>query len=130
VPHFNFAPLDNATDHLKRSASEFDQALREQGAALPESDRQQLFERLRDIDQLLAPEVGLPGRSWFKNLIYAPGRLTGYEAKTLPGVREAIEDERWPDADRYAALTASALEQYAARLDECTHLIHSAAVSH
>ena len=26
---------------------------------------------------------GLPGRDWYKNLIYAPGRFTGYGAKTL-----------------------------------------------
>jgi N-acetylated-alpha-linked acidic dipeptidase len=130
VPHFDFAPLEDATDHLKRSATEFDQALREQGATLPVLARQQLFERLSDINQLLAPEVGLPGRDWYKNLLYAPGRQTGYGAKTMPGVREAIEDERWSDVDRYAQLTASALEQYAARLDECTQLIHGGAVSH
>ena len=56
-------------------------------------------------------------------MIYAPGRFTGYDAKTLPGVREAIEEERWDDADRYAALTASALDAYADRLDEGVRLM-------
>jgi len=51
-------------------------------------------------------------------MIYAPGRFTGYGAKTLPGVREAIEDERWADVDAYAALTAKALNAYSDRLDE------------
>jgi N-acetylated-alpha-linked acidic dipeptidase len=130
VPHFDFAPLENAADHLKRSAGEFDHALHEAGAQLSPQTAQHLFERLRDINQLLAPDVGLPGRSWYKNLVYAPGRMTGYGAKTLPGVREAIEDERWADVDRYAQLTGQALEQYAMRLDECTQIIHAAAGGH
>jgi len=70
------------------------------------------------IDQTLAPDIGLPGRPWYKNLVFAPGRLTGYGAKTLPGVREAIEDRRWADADRYARLTAGALNAYSDRLDQ------------
>jgi N-acetylated-alpha-linked acidic dipeptidase len=51
-------------------------------------------------------DAGLPGRNWYKNL----SRYTGYAPKTLPGVREAIEEERWADADRYAALTGAALD--------------------
>ena len=71
-------------------------------------------------------DIGLPGRDWYKNMIYAPGRLTGYGAKTLPGVREAIEDERWADVDRYAALTGAALNAYADRLDEGVRLMGGA----
>ena len=130
VPHFDFAPLENATDHLKRSAADFDHALQGAGGQLPPQIRQQLFERLHDINQLLAPEIGLPGRARYKNLIYAPGRMTGYGAKTLPGVREAIEDERWPDVDRYAQLTGAALELYALRLDECTEMIRAGVGAH
>ena len=70
------------------------------------------------IDQTLSPEIGLPGRPWYKNLLTAPGRFTGYSAKTLPGVREAIEDRRWADADRYARITADALNAYSDRLDQ------------
>ncbi len=76
-----------------------------------------------DIDQTLAPNVGLPGRPWYRNLIYAPGRLTGYGAKTLPGVREGIEDQRWADANRYAKLTADALNAYSDRLDKATAVL-------
>ena len=69
-------------------------------------------------------EPGLPGgRGWYRNMIYAPGRLTGYGAKTLPGVREAIEDERWEDVDTYAVLTAKALNNYADKLDEGVKLM-------
>jgi N-acetylated-alpha-linked acidic dipeptidase len=70
--------------------------------------------------------VGLPGRGWYKNLIYAPGRFTGYGAKTLPGVREAIEDQRWADADRYAKLTADVIDAYSARLDQATAVLTKA----
>jgi N-acetylated-alpha-linked acidic dipeptidase len=77
-----------------------------------------------DIDQLLAPNVGLPGRPWYRNLIYAPGRFTGYEPKTLPGVREAIEDRRWEDANRYAKLTADAINAYCDRLTKATTVLN------
>ena len=79
-----------------------------------------------DIDQTLAPDGGLPGRNWYRNLIYAPGRFTGYGAKTLPGVREAIEDQRWADANRYAKLTADALNAYSERLEKATAVLKGA----
>ena len=59
-------------------------------------------------------------------MIYAPGRFTGYGAKTLPGVREAIEDERWADVDTYAALAARAINAYADRLDQGVAIINGA----
>jgi N-acetylated-alpha-linked acidic dipeptidase len=70
------------------------------------------------VDQLLLDDRGLPGRPWFKNMIYAPGRFTGYGAKTLPGVREAIEERRFDDANTYAVRTAKALQAYAVRLEK------------
>jgi N-acetylated-alpha-linked acidic dipeptidase len=73
---------------------------------------------LANIDQLLIDPEGLPGRPWYRNLIYAPGTLTGYGAKTLPGVREAIEQRRWDDARGYVERTARVIENYANRLDE------------
>jgi N-acetylated-alpha-linked acidic dipeptidase len=39
---------------------------------------------------LLAPE-GLPGRTWFRHTIFAPGEYTGYAAVVVPGVNEAID---------------------------------------
>jgi N-acetylated-alpha-linked acidic dipeptidase len=117
VPHFNFAPLENAVDRLKGSAAAYDTALAEKGPKLSDAGKAKLFDLARQAEEALAPADGLPGRPWYRNLIYAPGTLTGYSAKTLPGVREAIEQERWDDADRYAALTAAALNAYADQLD-------------
>jgi len=87
---------------------------------LPPATQARINARLADIDQLLIDPQGLPGRPWYKNLIYAPGTLTGYGAKTLPGVREAIEQRRWDDARTYVVRTAKVLEDYANRLDEVT----------
>ncbi len=126
VPHFNFAPLENAIDHLKRSAKAYDTALAAKGAAQSSATKVKLIELAQQAEQSLAVDVGLPGRDWYKNLIYAPGRQTGYAAKTLPGVREAIEEERWADVDRYAALTGAALDAYANKLDEGVRLMGGA----
>ena len=73
---------------------------------------------LRQIDQVLIDPAGLPFRPWYRNLIYAPGRFTGYGAKTLPGVREAIEERRFDDATAYVGKTAAVLDAYADRLDQ------------
>jgi N-acetylated-alpha-linked acidic dipeptidase len=123
VPHFNMAPLDNAIDHLRRSAKAYDTALAGKGAGLPKETKAKLVDLARRAEQTLISDAGLPGRDWYKNLIYAPGRYTGYEPKTLPGVREAIEEERFDDVDRYAVLTGAALDAYADKLDEGVRLM-------
>ncbi len=123
VPFLEFAPLQNAVARLARSARGYDAALAHDGAGLPPDRLARLQALMLTIDQTLAPPVGLPGRPWYKNLIYAPGRFTGYRAKTLPGVREAIEEHRWDDANRYAQLTGEALVAYADRLDEARAVI-------
>jgi N-acetylated-alpha-linked acidic dipeptidase len=124
VPHFDLAPLESAVDRLKRSAAAYDSALARSGPGLSPERLARLQAQMQGIDQTLAPDVGLPGRSWYRNLIYAPGRFTGYGAKTLPGVREAIEDRRWADADRYAKLTADALNAYSDRLDQAAAVLN------
>jgi len=123
VPHVEFAPLEDAVDRLKRSAKAYDDALAKNASGLSGARLARLQLLMLDLDQTLAPSVGLPGRSWYKNLVYAPGRFTGYGAKTLPGVREAIEDRRWADANRYARLTADALNAYSDRLDKATAVL-------
>ena len=126
VPYFDFAPLDNAVNHLKRSATAYDRILKEKGAEFSMPLKAELFDLARKAELSLTADVGLPGRSWYKNLIYAPGHYTGYSVKTLPGVREAIEEERWSDVDRYALLTAAALDAYAGVLDKGVQLMSGA----
>jgi N-acetylated-alpha-linked acidic dipeptidase len=123
VPQIDFAPLDAAVTKLKASTKAYDDALAAHGAALSPEAKARLRALMLTLDQTLAPDVGLPVRPWFKNLIYAPGRFTGYGAKTLPGVREAIEEERFADADKYSKLTADALTAYADRVDQATAVL-------
>ena len=123
TPHIELAALSDAVDHLKKSATMFDSAYADKGAKLDPAHRAKLNAMLRDIDQLLLDDRGLPGRPWYKNLVYAPGRLTGYGAKTLPGVREAIEDRRFDDANLYAGRTAKVLENYTDRLDQARSVV-------
>jgi len=123
VPKFDFAPLDQAETKLKASAKAYDDAVTANGARLSAADRARLQGLMQSIGQTLLLDKGLPFRDWYKNSIYAPGRFTGYGAKTLPGVREAIEEERWNDATQYIGLTAGTINAYSARLDEATAVL-------
>jgi N-acetylated-alpha-linked acidic dipeptidase len=69
---------------------------------------------MRDTERALGQDAGLPGRPWFRHLIYAPGFYTGYGVKTMPGIREAIEQGHWPDADREIERVAAAIRATAA----------------
>ncbi len=101
VPALDFSPLRAAVARLAASAKA--------GGAFKESVY--LTERA-----LTRPE-GLPRRPWFKHLIYAPGFYTGYGVKTLPGVRESIEERNWPEARLQISAAAAAIERYAAGID-------------
>ena len=124
VPQIAFASLDQAVTRLKASASRFQQAYSPAAVdGLTPERRAVLLSDLQGLDQLLTTPEGLPGRPWYRNMIYAPGALTGYGVKTLPGVREAIEGRRWTEADQYAAITARALNAYSDRLDTMAMLL-------
>jgi N-acetylated-alpha-linked acidic dipeptidase len=123
-PVLNLKPLEAAVAKLKVSATAFDAALAAKGPSLTSAQRKRLDAALLPLDQALLRGEGLPFRPWYKNMIYAPGRFTGYGAKTLPGVREAIEERRFADADRYADLTGQALAAYADGIDRATAIIN------
>jgi len=123
-PKIDFARMDGAVAKLKASASAFDTALAAKGASLNPTQKKQLGAALLPLEQRLLRDKGLPFRPYYKNMIYAPGRFTGYGAKTLPGIREAIEERRFDDATTYVGLTAEALTDYAAGLDAATAVIN------
>ena len=116
TPPIDFAMLEQAIERLRTVSTSFDSAYEAKGSTLSSADRQKLNSWLRSIDHLLLDNRGLPGRPWYRNLIAAPGRFTGYTAKTLPGVREAIEERRFDDAVTYIERTANALNAYSDRL--------------
>ena len=126
VPYLDLAPLDNAAARLEKSAQAYDRlyAKLEVGSSkLSPAQSQQLDELLRGMEGTLLYARGLPGRDWYKHMIYAPGLYTGYGVKTLPGVREAIEQNHWDEANQYAVLTAAALSAYCDRLDQAAALV-------
>jgi N-acetylated-alpha-linked acidic dipeptidase len=123
VPFLNFAPLDNAANRLKKCAESFDEsyasAIRT-GLGLDGEQLGRLNGLLRSLEQTLIAPKGLPGREWYRHMIYAPGKYTGYGAKTLPGVRESIEERRWQEAEAYIQIVATVLGDYCNRLDQAT----------
>ena len=124
VPALDFAALDQSVDRLKAAAKAYDGAMEARGPALSAKDQARLSAALQPIEQSLLSEDGLPNRPWFRNMVYAPGVLTGYGAKTLPAVREAIEGRRWDEAQRYIPLTAKAIDAYTARLEAATAILN------
>ncbi len=129
VPTINLAPLDKAASELKQSAQAFQAAYARSAAAgfkLTAVQQRQINQQMGRMEQALTDTDGLPDRPWFKHFIYAPGMLTGYGVKTIPGVREAIEGRRWDEADRYAVITAKVLDGYRAQLDRLTALLNQA----
>ena len=71
-------------------------------------------------ERSLILDKGLPGRDWYRHQIYAPGMYTGYGAKTLPGIREAVEGSRWDEANREAEDVARVLEGLNQRIEDAT----------
>jgi N-acetylated-alpha-linked acidic dipeptidase len=119
-PFLNFAPLDNATESLARASAEYKKALEKAtangGAAIQKASLIEANRALAESEHKLTLEEGLPGRPWFKHFVDAPGQYTGYEAKTLPVVREAIEQKQWKEADAGIVVTARVLETEAAHI--------------
>ena len=118
-PYLNFGPLDQAMDDLTTAASEYDKAFAANAQKAPPALNLQLIQSERAF---LDP-AGLPNRSWFQNMMYAPGFYTGYGVKTLPAVRETIEQKQWKDADDRIARTAAAVEREAALLKSATQTL-------
>ena len=113
-PHLNFAPLDNGLDLLSRSARKYDAARQKAG----NGNAQAVNAKLIESERRLTDSAGLPGRPWFRHMIYAPGFYTGYGVKTIPGVREAIEQKRWQEADEQILRAGKILTAESELIDE------------
>ena len=128
VPNIDLKPLVDAAKKLKASAQAYETAYNTRasnGLQIPDAQLQQINDLMASMEQRLTDPDGLPGREWFKHMIYAPGMLTGYGVKTVPGVREALEARRWDEANKYAAVTAKVLDGYRAQLDKLTAMLKS-----
>jgi len=110
-PFLNFAPLDNGLAALEGAAQAYSQARARASGASGEANA-----RLIAVERALTLKEGLPNRPWFKHQIYAPGFYTGYGVKTLPGVRESIEQGEWQLAAQQIARAGQTLENAAAAI--------------
>jgi N-acetylated-alpha-linked acidic dipeptidase len=112
-PDLDFKPLRAASERLAKSAKAYDSAAGAWRGASAKGVNQKLIRS----ERLLTRAEGLPQRPWYKHQIYAPGFYTGYGVKTLPGIREAIEQKRWSEAREHIARVASVLEDQAKLID-------------
>lgn len=116
VPHLEFAALQNAADSLSRAARRYDAVFGRANQGGDASFSAANAQLLRS-ERLFISDAGLPNRPWFKHLLYAPGYYTGYGVKTVPGVREAIEQHEWTLANQQIERVAAALNAEAALVD-------------
>ena len=122
VPFLNFSSLDNALIELKTAAEDF-QKLYEKSTQLPADKMKQLNTILYKAERSLLQEKGLPRRAWYKHQIYAPGYYTGYGVKTLPGIREGIEEKHWKEAQEHIEIVAKTIRTYIAEIDKAAELL-------
>ncbi|WP_018618950.1 M28 family metallopeptidase [Spirosoma luteum] len=117
VPYLNFSPLENALLRLEKSAREYDKGSKKE-SSLSNAQKLELNQLLYQTERYLLSEEGLPRRPWFKHQIYAPGFYTGYGVKTLPGIREAIEERKWAEADEQIRSTTATLNRFTDQVDK------------
>ncbi len=115
-PFLNFAPLRNGLEQLRHSAEHYDKAVAHAGIGGKPLDA--VNRKLTQTERALTLSDGLPGRPWFQHQIYAPGMYTGYGVKTIPGVREAIDQKNWKQADEQMVRVGQVLEKEAKLIEE------------
>ena len=124
VPYLNFAPVQNAVRRLEASAESLDtemQRVIEEGAS--DTDIEALNHVLKSTERLMTSEDGLPRRPWYRHQVYAPGFHTGYGVKTLPGIREAIEERDWGEATEQIGLVAEMLDRVSNALEQAARIL-------
>jgi N-acetylated-alpha-linked acidic dipeptidase len=116
VPVIDFSALNTALDNLKASAAKLSAATtKTTGVSV---DHKVLNELLYQAEQQLLSPAGLPRRGWYQHILYAPGFYTGYGVKTIPGIREAIEQRNWPEAQQQIAVVAQSINNLSQYLDK------------
>lgn len=131
--HLDFAPLQNGADALARAAAAYAQAVgaveANDGAALSSPSIASINPTLVQSERALTSPDGLPGRPWYRHLLYAPGLYTGYGVKTVPAVREAIEQHQWAQADSQIVRVGAVLQAEATLVSGVAHELKAAASS-
>ena len=125
-PALDFAPMQTALARLQESAKNYQAALAAPTARerLRSAETQAALDRiLMGFERSMTSEAGLPRRPWFKHQIYAPGFYTGYGVKTIPGVREAVEQHDWKEAAEQIGIASGVITHAAAEIDRATVLV-------
>jgi N-acetylated-alpha-linked acidic dipeptidase len=126
VPYLDFAPLQNAVSRLLDASSDYRDAYRtfiDNPVAHDGIPLDRINRILFRTERALTRPEGLTGRPWYRHFIYAPGFYTGYGVKTLPGVREAIEQRQWDEANRQIEIVAEVLNGYSEQISQATQLL-------
>jgi len=115
VPFLNFSGLQNSMNDLEKATKHLGEIL--SSGKLTDAQKTSINVKLYRAEQQLLTDKGLPRRGWYRHSIYAPGFYTGYGVKTLPGIREALEQRNWKEAQENADLDATVIKNFAAYLD-------------
>ena len=116
IPYIDFSPLQNAITSLGRAADHSFEIMNANGMSTKQTDS--LNKMLSRAEQELLLEQGLPLRPWYKHVLYAPGFYTGYSVKTLPGIRESIEQRNFMQAEIEIKRAAIAINKLAGYLQQ------------
>ncbi len=124
APFLNFAPVENGISALSKSAVRFETAFtKAQAKGFAGVPLAEVNALVLSVERTLTSPDGLPRRPWFRHLLYAPGFYTGYGVKTIPGVREAIEQGGWSEADAEAVRVGDRLTAAAATIQRASALL-------
>jgi len=122
VPFLNFSSLENSLVRLKNAAEEYQKAYLK-SIQLSADKQDQLNQVLYKAERRLTQPTGLPRRPWYRHQVYAPGYYTGYGVKTLPGIREAIEERHWQEAQDNIEIVAKTLNAYSTEVEQATSMM-------
>jgi N-acetylated-alpha-linked acidic dipeptidase len=119
-------PIRSAIGKLSKAADTYERAMArmpKNGSTLAGPQLAELNRVLYSTERAFRHEAGLPRRPWFKHLAYAPGMYTGYGVKTLPGIREGIEQDQWGEAAEFVPIVAGAINTLAGEVDRAVSLL-------
>ena len=126
APPLEITLVLSAIERLAKAADNYDRAVTQhaaRGAALDRARQIELNRLLFTSERAFKHDAGLPKREWFKHLAYAPGFYTGYGVKTLPGIREGIEQRAWDEPRKFIPIVVSAINKLAAQVDQAAALL-------
>jgi len=121
----DLAPLKSAVKSLAEGARRYEDALGRAGANGFKQVKQAkaLNQLLYQSERKLTSEQGLPRRPWFRHQIYAPGFYTGYGVKTIPGVREAIEEKQGDEVEPQMKKAVAAIQALTSQIEAAARLL-------